>query len=127
MNILTAGGPSPNVRTQIEAISDEPCRYREWDSRFFEQRIGEVISHRLSCEGAAGVLAWCTERAIDCLYFLADADDAETVRTAEANGFCLVDVRVTFVRSIADIARSQGNGFTGVRPAVSSDLSPVNP
>jgi GNAT superfamily N-acetyltransferase len=102
-------------------MAEGPCCYREWDSEFFGRRIAEVVGHRLSRDRAANVLAWSAEHAIDCLYFLADSDDAETVRIAEDHGFRLVDVRLTLARSITDEAPGGGTKPAGVRPAVPKD------
>jgi dTDP-4-amino-4,6-dideoxy-D-galactose acyltransferase len=52
----------------------------------------------LSPEALARIGSWAAGEAIECLYFLADAGDPETVRLAEAGGFGLVDVRVTLER-----------------------------
>lgn len=72
-----------------------PCEYLEWDSTFFSCRIARVRATRLNHETLPSVFAWCADRRIDCLYFLADADHDESVRMAEESGFHLVDVRVT--------------------------------
>jgi GNAT superfamily N-acetyltransferase len=55
------------------------------------------------------------------VYFLARSDDAATVRTAEAHGYRLTDVRVTLgcEVSTAHVALS---GTAGVRPATQDDL-----
>lgn len=71
------------------------CDYLEWDSTFFSRRIARVRAVHLSRETLPGVLAWCGERRIDCLYFLAESDDDESVRTVEERGFQLVDIRIT--------------------------------
>ncbi len=42
------------------------------------------------------ILAWGKEHNIDCLYFLAESDDPQTIRLAEDNGFRFQDVRMTF-------------------------------
>lgn len=73
-----------------------PCTLLEWDSRFFGLRIARVNAARLTPESAADVAAWCAAQTIDCLYLLADADDPQTVRLAEAGGYHQVDVRLTF-------------------------------
>lgn len=74
---------------------NKPCEYLEWDSRFFEQRIGRVKADTLTSDTLAAVLDWSRAQSIDCLYFLARADDDQTIRLAETNGFHLVDLRVT--------------------------------
>ncbi len=71
------------------------CSYLGWDTDFFGRRIARVNPTRLSDDQADQALAWCEANRIDCLYFLAESDDAETVRAAEAHQFALVDVRIT--------------------------------
>jgi dTDP-4-amino-4,6-dideoxy-D-galactose acyltransferase len=70
------------------------CTILDWDSAFFRRRIARVTPNRLTAEQADAALAWCAEQNIDCLYFLADSDHADTVRAVEARGFALVDVRL---------------------------------
>jgi len=106
-------------------MSEDLCRNREWDSHFFGRRIAEVVGGRLTRERAAGVLKWCTEHDVDCLYFLADADDAETIRIAEDSGFRLVDVRLTLVRSVGERASTRSEDLDGIRAAVPGDLPAV--
>src|SRR5436305_6324202 len=75
-----------------------------WDSGFFACRIGRLNGGRLDAALLSAVDAWCREEAIDCLYFLADAEDPVVARTAEAAGFRLVDLRVTLDREMAALA-----------------------
>lgn len=85
------------------------CEYLEWDSQFFGLRIARQTGSRLTRDGVAGATRWCKANAIDCLYFLADSGDAQTVRLAQAHGFQLVNVRVTLGRT---------SGHPGPAPAV---------
>ena len=71
-----------------------------WDSDFFGIRIGRVVTNRLSCAIMDATNRWCALNAVDCLYFLADANDAQTIRLAEDFGFNLVDMRMTLARRI---------------------------
>jgi len=81
----------------------EPCLYLDWDSDFFGCRIAKIITNYLTLELIGRVLAWCHEREIDCLYFLSNTDDRETLRLAEDNRFQLMDIRLTFDRQIDTI------------------------
>lgn len=82
--------------------ADEPiCNYLEWDSEFFELRIARLNRSRLDDAILKETLSWCRANHIDCLYFLADADDARTCRIADRNGFFQADVRMTFERSVS--------------------------
>jgi dTDP-4-amino-4,6-dideoxy-D-galactose acyltransferase len=64
---------------------------------------------------------WCRHHRIDCLYFLADSNDLETPRLAEANDFHLTDIRMTLGRVVVpeDFA---ANSFDGFRHAREDDL-----
>ncbi len=72
------------------------CVYLEWDSEFFGRRIGRVAEKRLTPESLQEILQWCSSERIDCLYFLCDAGEMESVRLAQRNRFNFVDVRMTF-------------------------------
>ena len=72
-----------------------PFETRPWDSAFFGARIAQITARRTTAEALALAVDRARHEAIDCLYFLADADDVTTVRAAEASGFALVDVRHT--------------------------------
>ena len=61
------------------------------------------MTNYLNREIVDRVIVWCHEHEIDCLYFLSNADDRETVRLAEENQFRLMDIRLTFERQIDDI------------------------
>ncbi len=67
----------------------------EWDSVFFGRRIARVGGERPSDEEWDALLPWCAENQIECLYFLAQPDDALGLARAARHGFNLVDVRVT--------------------------------
>jgi len=71
------------------------CEYLEWDSQFFGLRIARLTEPRLTSSSVASARRWCRTHQIDCLYFLADSDDAETVMIAQVNAFQLVDLRLT--------------------------------
>jgi dTDP-4-amino-4,6-dideoxy-D-galactose acyltransferase len=101
---------------------DPVCAYLEWDSKFFECRIARLNRTRLDEETVAQTLAWCDTNRIDCLYFLADSDHPQTARLAEANGFSLTDVRVTFARTVTRQQRALPTP-EGVRMARDEDLS----
>ena len=83
--------PMNNMTNNVE----ECCCYLDWDSNFFGYRIGRALRSRLKQEDIEAMRDWGRIHRIDCVYVLADADDAATVRLAEASGFQLVDVRIT--------------------------------
>jgi GNAT superfamily N-acetyltransferase len=71
----------------------ELCTFLEWDTEFWGVRIARVEGDSLTEEGARQVDDWAGRNGIDCVYFLARADDAATAHTAEHAGFRLMDVR----------------------------------
>ena len=100
---------------------DPVCTYLEWDSQFFQRRIARLNRHRLDQATMAECALWCRQHRIDCLYFLADSNDLETPRLAEANDFHLTDIRMTLGRVVVpeDFAP---NSFDGFRHAREDDL-----
>jgi dTDP-4-amino-4,6-dideoxy-D-galactose acyltransferase len=104
----------------------QPAEYLAWDSTFFGRRIARVCGHRASPARADEVLAWCEAQRIECVYFLVDADDRETVVAVERRGFGLVDIRMTLTRTANAAARMSVERAPGipvlVRPARQSDV-----
>jgi len=100
---------------------DPVCTYLEWYSQFFQRRIARLNRHRLDQATMAECALWCRQHRIDCLYFLADSNDLETPRLAEANDFHLTDIRMTLGRVVVpeDFA---ANSFDGFRHAREDDL-----
>jgi dTDP-4-amino-4,6-dideoxy-D-galactose acyltransferase len=80
------------------------CELLDWDSDFFGCRIARVVGGQLNESGAREALDWCRHQRIDCLYFLTDAADLESIAAAENHGFGLKDVRVTYKRRLSLIA-----------------------
>jgi dTDP-4-amino-4,6-dideoxy-D-galactose acyltransferase len=102
-----------------------PCELLPWDSNFFQFRIARVHGNTLDDARAREVEAWSRSERVRCLYFLARADCPDTIKTAEKNGFGLVDVRVTFERQIPqaqDFARLQRSDAIIIRPFRPVDL-----
>ena len=102
------------------------CTYLDWDSRFFALRIARLNCARLDEAIVSRSRQWCKANQIDCLYFLADADHAQTPRLAEANGFRFTDVRVTLAQSPARSAPAAAIS-DGVRLAREDDLAVLRP
>jgi len=78
-----------------------PVEILDWDSTFFGLRIARVCGDCLTEERVTAIRASCAEKRIDCLYFLATANDQKTVALAEINGFRLVDIRHTLEFGLA--------------------------
>lgn len=73
-----------------------PCRFLEWDTAFFGCRIATITIPRLDAAQLDSIMQWANDHAMDCLYFLADADHPDTTHLVENCGFHLQDVRMTF-------------------------------
>lgn len=94
-------------------------RHLEWDSRHFGIRVGRVDGDTLS---ASSPQAYADERGrFDCVYLLADADHVETAERAHELGFRMVDIRVTFARTLDD-RRAYATNEHNIRDAHASDL-----
>ena len=75
---------------------DTPALYLDWDSAFFDKRIGKVQTHILTQADARAVDEWANENHIDCVYYLADGSDLTSSTAAENDHYHLVDLRVTY-------------------------------
>lgn len=82
--------------------STPECRLLEWDTKFFGRRIASLRPGPLTETGLARVVEWCRAQGIDCLYALSDSSDAGGIRLLEDAGARVVDVRMTFDRSLLD-------------------------
>lgn len=78
----------------------EICDLLPWDSAFFGRRIARLRGDTLDDARARAAAEWCAAAGVDCLYFLARTDDHTTVSAAEAHGFGLKDVRLTYSRRL---------------------------
>jgi dTDP-4-amino-4,6-dideoxy-D-galactose acyltransferase len=78
----------------------EPARVLDWDSAFWGLPIGRAEGDVLTAERAAALDDWARERSVACVFLLARADDAETLRSAPGAGFALVDVRLELARDV---------------------------
>lgn len=98
------------------------CEFLEWDSNFFNRRIARVTSNRLDGHKTKNIIEWCHNHNIDCLYFLADADDDLTVRIAEAHRFHFVDIRVSFEKQLDGAPPQAEADAELIRPATLDDI-----
>jgi dTDP-4-amino-4,6-dideoxy-D-galactose acyltransferase len=97
------------------------CQFLDWDSAFFGKRIARMTTSRVGADDSRSILEWSAAEGIDCLYFLADANDTQSVRWAESLDFQFVDVRITMVRSSEPALRESDDPF--IRPACAADVS----
>jgi ribosomal protein S18 acetylase RimI-like enzyme len=98
---------------------DNPCEELPWDTQFFGLRVARVRGHTLTPARAAAIEAWSRRTGTSRLYFLAAADDPATLRAAEAAGFHLAEIRMTFERELGDIVPLAPSH---VRPYTPADL-----
>jgi len=72
------------------------CKLLQWDSEFFGFRIARVCKDTLTPDQVEQVDGWCRDNQVRCLYFLARADDSQTVKAVSQHRFLQVDIRITF-------------------------------
>jgi dTDP-4-amino-4,6-dideoxy-D-galactose acyltransferase len=99
----------------MDATGGESFQELAWDSDHFGLKIGRTTS--CSADTPQRAADWALARDLDCVYLLADARDAETLRSAAVAGFRMVDIRVTLS---ADVARADDEA--GIRVAVAGDV-----
>jgi dTDP-4-amino-4,6-dideoxy-D-galactose acyltransferase len=106
-------------------LTSEPCQFLEWDTQFFGHRIGRVQAHRLEAGLPDAIETWRRNHTIECLYFLADSDDPQTIILAQEYGFQLVEVRMIFERRLKDWdpqTRPREAAEVLIRPAQPQDI-----
>jgi len=96
------------------------CTYLAWDSEFFGRRIARLNRNQLDEQSLDEIQTWCSAQAIDCVYFLADSNDVQTIRIAERNDFFQTDVRMTFEKALT--TNQEISVAEGVRFACTKDL-----
>lgn len=82
--------------------STPECVVLEWDTEFFGRRIARLGPGTLTENRLTRVIEWCRAQRIDCLYALSDSNDAGGIHLLEDAGARVVDVRMTFDRSMGD-------------------------
>ncbi len=98
------------------------CKFLDWDSEFFGCRIASLINETLTTNRLKKALSWCGDNQIDCLYFLADIEDSQTIMLAEKQGFHLTDIRVTLEAELSGIQQYQTITTGIVQNATSEDF-----
>ncbi len=78
------------------------CEILEWDSGFFDKTIARLNTHTLQPETLKQAFQWCDSNAVDCIYFLAESDDPQTIWLAEDYGFHLVEVRYILEKNLRE-------------------------
>ena len=101
-----------------------------WDSRFFGRKMARLKSRRLTSRTVQAALKACERKRVDCLYFLASANDSSSIACAQTHGFRLVDIRVTLVRDLTPskyFLSAPRAGPTTYRSARPSDIRSLKP
>jgi dTDP-4-amino-4,6-dideoxy-D-galactose acyltransferase len=88
---------------------EAPAELLPWDSAFFGFGIGRVRGAELTAERAAQLAEWARASGVRCLYYLCGADDTPSVRSAEADGYRLADVRLVFERGLGGEPRPEAS------------------
>lgn len=102
---------------------EDICQFLEWDSNFFGFRIAKINDEILSEESVLEIIKWCQINEIDCLYFLADSSNQETLPIAEKNNFHLVDLRVNLENNKLNLIENLSNSEVKIRLAQDSDIA----
>jgi len=80
------------------------CEWLEWDSAFFGVRIARLTGPLDSPQAVLQLQQWLVANQPDCVYYLAGAGAADSIRAAEDLGFRYMDARVTLEREITESA-----------------------
>jgi len=106
-------------------MTSEPCRFLQWDTDFFGFRIAQAAVPALDSRNIRAINSWCASRKIECLYFVARAEDRQTIRQAENSGFRLVEIRLNMERSLRQWnpdTRARAAGDMLIRAARPADV-----
>lgn len=98
------------------------CKFLEWDSAFFGYRIGRIIDEFLTPANLEEILTWRRNNQIDCLYFLANLENFETIVLAEQQGFHLTDTRITLEIELTGNQITQNKAGISIRNAEIEDI-----
>jgi dTDP-4-amino-4,6-dideoxy-D-galactose acyltransferase len=72
----------------------------DWDSQFFGVKVGSIQQEKLDDADAHAAAEWARENRVDWLYFLADAQDPETIQAAQRARFQYVGDRLELGRRL---------------------------
>lgn len=79
-------------------MKNDLITFLRWDTEHFGCRIARANVHQVDRDLLREIEYSCRQQFIDCLYFLADASDQQTVRELQLNVFDNVDIRLTMQR-----------------------------
>jgi dTDP-4-amino-4,6-dideoxy-D-galactose acyltransferase len=101
------------------------CEPLDWDTEFFGFTVAQVVGSTLDEGSARGIDEWCAKRGIRCLYFLADADDAETLRVACDHDYRQVDVRIGLRHDLDPLPEGTGVRIRDALPGDVEELAEI--
>lgn len=120
--LLFSGKGSAEVAEIVQVI--QPLK---WDTDFFDLNIASLRTGRLRESVLKFAFSKCAEEKVDCLYYLCDCHDRQSVKLAELFGFDFVDVRITFSTTVCQGQRTvldeQKEKIISVRPAEARDIN----
>ena len=73
----------------------DPCRLLPWDTAWWGVPTALVTIPLDEADAARRVDAWCLHHSVGLLYLLVPSAEIRTAQVAEANGFLIMDVRIT--------------------------------
>jgi dTDP-4-amino-4,6-dideoxy-D-galactose acyltransferase len=100
----------------------QTIKFLDWDSAFFGVNIARVVPNCATPEELAAVVDEADRSSIAALYWLVGCDDPLSPRAAEACGFHLVDIRITFEKEVSSRTGTDNVDPPRVRPLVEEDL-----
>lgn len=98
------------------------CRFLEWDSKFFNTRIAGLTQETLTENTLKKALSWCSDNKIECLYFLADSEDKETIKLAEKQKFHLTDIKITLEINLKNTLLPNSDSDKMIQTASDKDI-----
>src|SRR5262245_6676209 len=112
-----------SVKYEADPCNGDGCQLADWDSGFFGFPIARLSASHIGKVGMDAVVEWCIGRGIKCAYMLCDVGNQEGVAAAEAEGFRLVDVRLTLDAAVQPLPTEPSkHGTTCVRPTTGQDI-----
>ena len=106
----------------VSPASPEEWCVLPWDSDFFGVRIGRVDAESVADDDISRLRTWAEREAVECVYYLADADDTPSIHAAERGGFSLMDIRVTLERVLAPDELGGSGTADGIDVAAAGDI-----
>jgi len=102
-------------------------KFLPWDSSHFGIRIARATARQLDGPACQELEAECVDQDIECLYFLADAADQDTVSVLQAAQFDFVDIRLTLAASVGDVPNAAPGAELLMRLGQENDLEALLP